>query len=238
MEGHKIFSKPPEYYSKIHEEAVLAAIDWQENETNVRKVLVPEPGIEDHFENNWGMDDTNYRSQIHKWRGDGRLANLTLIAHEDSDTRSFVVDTSDLVMGLPTDEYFFVQIGTCWGIVIDLEVDGQDRRVAYHMPGITTTKDVSLDELLKQLDKVGQVGNLNIFYGGREYPEPEITDFKQKFGGRSINLMNLDEKVEWGARDIIVKGNSAKQYFNKGLYSETGEEPRVERVFAGEWALK
>lgn len=233
-----MFSKPPEFYEKLHEEAVLKAIEWQENGGNIRPVTIQETGLEDYFEKNWGNDDNNYRAEIHKWRGDGPLTVLTRISHETTKDFSYVVDTSDFVIGKPEDEFFFVQVGTCWGVLVDIEVDGSKRRVAYHMPGITESKDVSMKEMLKQLSKIGDVGSINIFYGGREYPEEEIQQVRESLDGKSLNFMNLDEKVPWGARDIMVKGESAKQYFNRGVYSDMDEEPRVERVYAGEWALK
>lgn len=238
MESKAIFSKPPEYYEKIHEEALLRAVGWEMNGENVTNIELEEPNLEEHFEKHWGKDDENYRKQIHVWRGNGVLKDLTRINHKDKDYQSYVVDTSDLVMGTPNDEFFFVQIGTCWGVTVDVDVDGIQKRVAYHMPGITKDKGTSLDELFKHLGKLGKISNINIFYGAREYKPEEIEEVTKKLDGFNLNFMNLDEKVEWGARDIFVKGQAARQYFNQGVYSENPDEIRVDRVYAGEWALK
>jgi hypothetical protein len=241
-----IHSRPPEFYKNLHEDKILMALGWLADNRDVAVIRIMEPDLETHIEKNWGKNDEAYRAEKEKWRGWGRLKNLTRIETKTGD-HAYVVDTNDLIIDKPSDEFLFFQLGSCWGVNVDIEYENEPKRVAFHMGGNTPDKKVSMEELVKSLKDIGaSVSTINVFYSRANYgtsSEKNIAD--DAFLGEinvvdvPVKFFDLESMFPWGAYDVIVKEGEAKQFHNKGLEPDwEKEEFRVERAFDGTWQLK
>ena len=168
------------------------------------------------------------------------LKNLAVIRSEATGARSYVVDTSDLVMGKPEDTFFFYMVGKCWAVVIDMkdETEGE-LRVAYHLPGIIVNKDRNLGELVKVLKDGGQVRRLTVFYNSKlnqDKPEEVMKDVLPN--GPTIRFVDMNELDGSGCHDLLVTQSEATQYYNRGLFDEETKTPRIERLYSGGWKME
>lgn len=232
---HVMFQHPVEFYRELHAVNFRKATEFQSG-INTTEVRIVEPDLESHFEAVWGEAGEDYRNDVERWRQpDSPLTNLTVLVSETSSEKAFVVDTSDLLIGKPEDEFFFYQIGTCWAVVADIDTgEAGSLRIAFHLPGITVNKDFSLGEFVKAASDKGKLTKLTVFYNSKKYDKapkdmvgnvlPDIT--------RYIDMNELDDA---GVHDLYIKGDQASQHYNHGEYNAETETAKVWRLYSGVW---
>jgi len=233
-----MFAHPAEFYRDLQTENVRKALGWHEG-TRITKIFIPEADLESHFEAVWGEDGEEYRQAIERWRGDGPLTDLAVLTFEATGDRSYVVDTSDLVIGKPGDEFFFYMVATCWAVVADIDAgDKGELRVAFHLPGITVNKDFSLGELVKVLGEKARLTKLTIFYNSKKNdtaPESKVKHILPE--GLSTKYVDMNELDTAGVHDLFIRGGRATQFYNHGVFDEETETARVWRLRSGEWKV-
>lgn len=212
---------------------------WQETGENVTTVKIEEPDLESHFERNWDGDDQQYRKQIEEWRGEGELTNLTRFNLGETGTHAYIADTSDLIIGQRDDEFMFYEVGMCWGVVLDFDTKGGvEMRMAYHMPGNIPDKEISLDELVKATQVVGDVKRVSVFYNQSLYKPKIIQNIEARMSKIvPIKFFDMDSFGVGGGPDIIIRGELAKQYTVVGYFNKETDESHEDRVHVGDWTV-
>lgn len=233
-----IFEQPREFYHELHKANVAKAKEWAEGK-GIIDVSIPETDLESHFEAIWEYGGDGYRDAIERWRGDGELKNLVVIKSEETGAKSYVVDTSDLVIGKPADAFFFYMVGKCWAVIVDLkDHDEGELRVAYHLPGVTVNKDSNVAELISVLKESGRMAKLTILYNSKHNPDKPrdvIRDVLPE--GLTTQFVDMNELDNVGCHDLLVTQNKADQYYNRGLFDEETKKPRINRLHSGEWKI-
>lgn len=207
-----------ETYTRLHRRSIKRASEWYETGKNINRVTLDEDSLEKHFDVNWGDYNEYYHGELSKW-WDAYIKRGELTVIEPKVGQKIIVlDEGNLVIAKPEDCIYFPKVKPCWVEIVDYEApNGEDLRIAYHVPGNEDEKPVDVVTLIKEVNKMGTVKRISIFYNGSIQADQDVEDSKRLLPEAiPVTFTDLRKAYNWHAHDIYVSGNTAELHHNEG----------------------